>query len=57
MKKIDYFFFKRSKADVIEALSKKKLKFIIPLTYSFSIKDWNRNRENILKKIQKRKSL
>ena len=53
MNKKDHFFLKRSKADVIEALSKKKLKFIIPLTYSFSIKDWNRNKGNILKKIQK----
>ena len=53
------FFFKKSKADVIEELKTKKLKFKIPLTFSFTISDWNNNKklilDTILKKFDKKK--
>ena len=42
------FFLKKSKADVIEELKKKKLKFNIPLTFSFTIYDWNKKKKLIL---------
>ena len=32
-----------SKADIIKVLLQKKLKFKIPKTYSFTIKDWYTN--------------
>ena len=55
------FFFKKSKADVIDELKTKKLKFKIPLTFSFTISDWNNNKklilDTILKKFDKKKYL
>ena len=47
------FFLKKSKADVIEELKAKKLKFNIPLTFSFTIHDWNNKKELILDTIIK----
>ena len=55
------FFLKKSKADVIEELKAKKLKFNIPLTLSFTIHDWNNKKElildTIIKKFNKKKHI
>ena len=44
----------QSKADVIKILLKKKLKFKIPETYSFTTKEWYKNQEILKKKIKKK---
>ncbi len=41
----------KSKADTIKSLQNKKLKFVIPKTYVFSVKNWKKNKVNILKEI------
>ena len=41
-----------SKADIIKVLLQKKLKFKIPKTYSFTIKDWYTNSKLIKEKIE-----
>ena len=41
----------KSKADTIKFLQNKKLKFVIPKTYVFSVKNWKKNKVNILKDI------
>ncbi len=47
------FFFRSSKADVINNLSKNKnLKFNIPKTYSFTIREWHNNKKKIISNIQ-----
>ena len=47
------FFRNKSKADVINELSKnKKLKFIIPKTYSFNLKEWYSDQKKIISNIQ-----
>ena len=55
------FFLKKSKADVIEELKTKKLKFNIPLTFSFTIHDWINKKElildTIIKKFNKKKHI
>ena len=45
------FFYKKSKADVIENLIDKKLKFYIPKTYSFTVSQWNNKKKLIIKDI------
>lgn len=45
---------KKSKADVIKILLKKKLKFKIPKTYSFTTKEWYKNQELLKKEIKKK---
>ena len=48
------FFFRSSKADVIGALSKNQnLKFNIPRTYSFSLREWHKDKKKIISNIQK----
>tara|TARA_B100000886_G_scaffold144974_1_gene98589 strand:+ start:21342 stop:23705 length:2364 start_codon:yes stop_codon:yes gene_type:complete len=47
------FFFRTSKADVINKLAKNKnLKFNIPRTYSFSLREWHDNKKKIISNIQ-----
>ena len=47
------FFFRSSKADVINKLSKNKnLKFNIPQTYSFTLREWHNNKKKIISNIQ-----
>ena len=42
------FFFRTSKADVINKLAKNKnLKFNIPRTYSFSLREWHDNKKKM----------
>ena len=53
-KKQANFFYKKSKADVIENLIKKKLKFNIPKTYSFTVDQWNNQKKIIIKNIIKK---
>ena len=48
------FFYKKSKADVIEDLINKKLKFNIPKTYSFTVDQWNNQKKLIIKNINKK---
>ena len=45
---------KKSKADVIKILLKKKLKFKIPKTYSFTTKEWYKSQEKLKKEIKKK---
>ena len=48
------FFFRSSKADVIDTLSKNQnLKFNIPQTYSFSLREWHKDKKKIISNIQK----
>lgn len=44
----------KTKADTIDFLLKKKLKFKIPKTFSFHIKEWIEDKNEILKTIQKK---
>ena len=48
------FFNKKSKADVIENLIGKKLKFNIPETYSFTVDQWKNQKKLIIRNINKR---
>jgi len=48
------FFYKKSKADVIENLIEKKLKFKIPKTYSFTVDQWNNQKKLIIRNINKK---
>ncbi len=41
----------KSKADTIKFLQNKKLKFVIPKTYVFSVKNWKKNKANVLKEV------
>ena len=50
---MDNYFSKKTKAEVLSDLSKKKLKFKIPTTLFFNVNEWNSEREIILKKIIK----
>ena len=43
------YFTNKTKAEVLFDLSQKKLKFTIPKTYFFNVKEWNYNKEIILK--------
>ena len=47
------FFDYKSKADVIEELKNKKLRFNIPKTFSFTVEAWMNKKILILKKIKK----
>ncbi|MDA9996089.1 PEP-utilizing enzyme [Candidatus Pelagibacter sp.] len=47
------FFNKKSKADVIDNLINKKLKFYIPKTYSFTVGQWNNQKKLIIKNINR----
>ena len=46
------FFYKKSKADVIESLIYKNLKFFIPKTYSFTVDQWKKQKKLIIKDIK-----
>ena len=39
------FFYKKSKADVLESLLDQKLKFNIPKTYSFTLEKWSKQKK------------
>ena len=46
------FLLSNSKADIINYLANKKIKFNIPTTYSFRVNEWVTNKNLILKNIQ-----
>ena len=48
---MDKYFFKKTKAEVLFNLSKKKLKFAVPRTFFFNLEDWSLNKTKILKNI------
>ena len=48
------FFYKKSKAEVIENLIEKKLKFKIPKTYSFTVDQWNNQKKLVIRNITKK---
>ena len=43
------FFYNKSKADVINSLSKIKGHYNIPKTYSFKVREWDNNKNKIYK--------
>ena len=45
------YFSNKTKAEVLLNLSRKKLRFKIPKTFSFDVNDWNNKRELLLNKI------
>ena len=47
------FFYNKSKADVINSLSKIKGHYNIPKTYSFKVREWDNNKNKIYKIIKK----
>ena len=47
------FFYKKTKADVIKELKKKKLKFNIPETYSFTVSQWFNKKNLIIQNVKK----
>ncbi len=51
---IKNFFNDKSKADVIEILKNKKLKFYIPKTLTLSVEDWKINKKYLLNIIQEK---
>lgn len=48
------FFYNKSKADVINSLSKIKGHYNIPKTYSFKVREWDNNKNKIYKIIKKK---
>lgn len=48
------FFYNKSKADVINSLSKIKGHYNIPKTYSFKVREWDNNKNRIYKIIKKK---
>tara|TARA_B100001057_G_scaffold501302_1_gene623599 strand:+ start:15120 stop:17465 length:2346 start_codon:yes stop_codon:yes gene_type:complete len=50
---MDRYFYNKTKAEVLSDLSKKKLKFAIPITFYFKVEEWNYDKKNILRNIFK----